>query len=159
MSQDGVSDSAGNEAGLSQYLAGQPDVSVAFLFGSHARGRAGPLSDVDIAVWLDDRLSAAERGRRRAEILAECMARLGTNDVDVVVLNDAPPVLAYEVARDGVVLWSRSPELPAGFRARAFKRYLDTEHMRRVLAGYLEQRVRENRIGQPAQYRRVDGSE
>ena len=39
---------------LAELFERQPDVVAAYLFGSQARGDAGPLSDVDSAVWLDD---------------------------------------------------------------------------------------------------------
>lgn len=140
---------------LRECVGWQPHVLFALLFGSHARGNAGPLGDIDIAVWLDEGLSVPERGRRRMEIIADCMARLGTNEVDVVVLNDAPPVLAFEVAREGLVLFTRAPELPGEFRARAFRRYLDTEHMRRTMARYLEERIAAGRVGEPVPYVKV----
>ena len=37
---------------LVAYLAAQPDVLAAYLFGSYARGDARPDSDVDLAVLL-----------------------------------------------------------------------------------------------------------
>ncbi|MGH3575187.1 MAG: nucleotidyltransferase domain-containing protein, partial [Pseudonocardiaceae bacterium] len=37
---------------LRRLLIGAPGVLVAYLYGSHARGRAGPLSDVDAALLL-----------------------------------------------------------------------------------------------------------
>jgi predicted nucleotidyltransferase len=39
----------------------RPGVVAAYLFCSQARGAAGPLSDVDIAVWADAGLDARER--------------------------------------------------------------------------------------------------
>lgn len=38
---------------LEEYCASVPDVILAYLFGSHARGQAGPLSDIDVAVLVD----------------------------------------------------------------------------------------------------------
>ena len=39
---------------LEAYFAALDDVVLAYLFGSYARGQAGPLSDVDVAVLLND---------------------------------------------------------------------------------------------------------
>jgi len=39
---------------LTEYLAAQPDVIAAYLFGSRASGRARAGSDVDVAVLLDE---------------------------------------------------------------------------------------------------------
>ena len=40
-------------------------VAAAYLFGSQARGRPGPLSDVDLAVWASPDLDARQRFARR----------------------------------------------------------------------------------------------
>lgn len=38
------------------FLLGEKRVKFAYLFGSVASGKAGPLSDLDLAVYLDGRL-------------------------------------------------------------------------------------------------------
>jgi predicted nucleotidyltransferase len=53
-----------DERAFREYLRRQDDVVVAYLFGSVARGRALPMSDVDVAVLLaapDDREAMLER--------------------------------------------------------------------------------------------------
>lgn len=82
-------------------------VVAASLFGSQAAGRTGPLSDVDLAVWLDPALSGEARSALRRELLAAAIHVLGTDEVDLVVLNDAPPLLQHRVLRDGVRLVER----------------------------------------------------
>jgi hypothetical protein len=42
---------------IKNFLANTRVVKFAYLFGSHARGNAGPLSDVDLAVYLDNRMN------------------------------------------------------------------------------------------------------
>ena len=37
---------------VAQYFASRPEVEFAYLYGSYGVGREGPLSDVDIAVYL-----------------------------------------------------------------------------------------------------------
>ena len=63
-------------ARLSRALASRDEVLEAYLFGSHARGQAGPDSDIDVAVYIDR--SAAEEGRwgYRAELTTDLMAAL-----------------------------------------------------------------------------------
>lgn len=36
------------------YLEGRPEVRFAYLFESWARGRVKPLSDIDVAIYLDE---------------------------------------------------------------------------------------------------------
>lgn len=104
-------------------LAQQP-VAVAYLFGSHARGQAGPLSDVDVALLAPtvephDRLDLRLRISGR---LAD-VARLPT--LDVIVLDESPLVLAGEVVRDGVVIHSVDEGLRSEYESRIFREFVD----------------------------------
>ena len=110
---------------LARALAPRDEVLEAYLFGSHARGRAGPDSDVDVAVYIDE--SAAEEGHwgYRAEFTTDLMAALGTDDVDVVVLNEAPILLYHRVLRDGVRLLSRDLRATTSRAGQALSRYFD----------------------------------
>ena len=62
------------------------------LIGSQARGDPGPLSDVDIAVWHDPGLEPSARLQLQLRLAAEGGSALGTDEVDVVMLNRAPAV-------------------------------------------------------------------
>ncbi len=48
---------------IQDYFAEQPDVELAYLFGSYTRNDAGPLSDVDVAVLLPRHLDRKNRFR------------------------------------------------------------------------------------------------
>jgi len=124
----------------------RPEVLEAYLFGSLARGEAGPTSDVDIAVYVDEALDGVARGRVAAEIAAELMSRLGTNEVDVVTLNGAPPLLYHRVLRDGERLLERDILATTRREGQALSRYCDwlpqlakieAAHRRRIAAGEL----------------------
>ena len=128
---------------LRDRLADEPDVTVAYLFGSHARGTAGRLSDVDVAVLL--------RGRhgpeRRLELADAIGAAAGGVRADVTVLNDAPPALAYRVLRDGELLLSRDDRARIRHWVRTVDRYLDMAPLRRELARGVSHRLEEGRFG------------
>lgn len=55
---------------LVDYLATQPDVLAAYLFGSYATGKARPQSDVDVAVLLSE-ADDLERFERRLRLIGE----------------------------------------------------------------------------------------
>ena len=110
---------------LKSYFASLDDVQLAYLFGSHARGQAGPLADVDIAVLLDDTLSADRYFGMRLEIIGGLMDILRINDVDVIVLNQAPLALSYRVLRDGILLYYRDRQVMIEYTARTVSAYLD----------------------------------
>ena len=101
------------------------EILEAYLFGSHARGQAQLHSDIDIAVYVDEAKADDSGFGYRAHLTTELMAGLGSNDVDVVVLNRAPPLLYHRVLRDGVRLLSRDLRATTTREGRAVSRYCD----------------------------------
>jgi predicted nucleotidyltransferase len=92
------------EERLRAHLAGRAAGTVsAYLFGSVAGGRAHRDSDVDVGVLLDRALfpSAEERMEVRISLGSELVDVLDTNDVDLVILNDAPPELGRAIVTRG----------------------------------------------------------
>ncbi len=127
----------------------EPGVVSALLFGSQATGKAGPLSDVDLAVWLDPAMEADERHRRRIALIGVASKALSTDEVQVVVLNDATPLLRHRVLRDGVRLVDRDPRTRIRLETAAVLEYLDTAPLRATLAAGLRHRIKEGRFGRP----------
>lgn len=112
---------------LKGFFSGRNDVAVAYLFGSVGRSDAGPLSDVDIAVLLDAALDAEKRFLARLDLTSRIGRLLGTNKVDVVILNEAPPSLSYNIIKDGIVLKS-DETARALFESRVLSVYLDRKY-------------------------------
>ena len=109
---------------LGRYVASRNDVLVAWLFGSHARGDAGPLSDVDVAVLLDEAV-CRDLFHAQLTIIGELTGVLGTDEIDVVVLNETPLVLTYRVLRDGVLVYCRDRQAMIDFTWRTATAHLD----------------------------------
>lgn len=127
----------------------EPGVVSALLFGSQATGKAGPLSDIDVAVWLDPALDARQRQRRQLALTGAVSRALATDEVQVVVLNDATPLLRHRALRDGVRLVDRAPATRIRLEATALLEYLDTAPLRAALAVGLRHRIDEGRFGRP----------
>jgi predicted nucleotidyltransferase len=112
---------------LQDALGARPEVREAYLFGSQARGNTRPDSDVDVAVYVDP--ATLEHpvgwGGYDTELGAELIGILRRNDVDVVVLNKAPPLLYYYVLRDGIRLFARDAQETTSREGRALSRYYD----------------------------------
>lgn len=80
-------------------MIGYPALDFAFLFGSWARDQARPESDIDVAIMpLGDWSLAAELD------LQGQLSRASGAAVDVVRLDRASLLLAWEVVRDGLRL-------------------------------------------------------
>ncbi|MFQ5680602.1 MAG: HepT-like ribonuclease domain-containing protein [Candidatus Omnitrophota bacterium] len=87
---------------LKDYFNNQPDVLMAFVFGSRARGKVGPMSDWDIGVYFRPLRSGVEWeewGREyplEDKVWEDCIGILRADDVDLVVLNRCPAGIAAD---------------------------------------------------------------
>lgn len=88
-------------------------VSVAVLYGSHARGEATEHSDIDLAVVFNETLSSVEKTRARLALIERLSMSLGTDAVDVTPLTQAPTSLQREIYQDGILLYGSERSLPA----------------------------------------------
>jgi len=89
----------GDFADLRRLLSGYDDLRLAILFGSLATGRAGPESDLDLAVRFDRPLTA-ERKQALIERLAEATGR----PVDLVDLHTVGEPFLGQILQKGVRL-------------------------------------------------------
>jgi predicted nucleotidyltransferase len=119
------------ESRLADYFAisAPAGLIAAYLFGSHAEGRAHRESDVDVAVALDLSTWSDESGRfdERVRLSAELVSVTGSNEVDVVVLNDAPPLLARRIVLDGRCIHCADSAAERRFRRDVVFRAADLE--------------------------------
>jgi predicted nucleotidyltransferase len=120
-------------------------VVLAYLFGSQAEGKAGPRSDVDIAVLLGPHVAREQWFQVQLDLMGALMSLFHRDDVDVAILNQATPVLAHEVVRSGQILYEARPGIRADFELATLRRYVDTEPLRRLQDRRLLERVEEYR--------------
>jgi len=120
-------------AGLGQVIADAvPGVDFAYLFGSTATGRRTSESDVDLATHLADAIDAHSA---RLDVARVAATHLGTDAIDVIVLNTAPIALAGRVLTSRRVLVDRDPFARHRYEsltARMFQDFRLREH--RLLA-------------------------
>lgn len=118
-------------------LASWPALRAAWLFGSVATDSAGPLSDVDVAVLGGKSLSFDERSRLAVEL-----GRAAGRQCDVVVVEDASPVLAMAVVDTGRRFLSRDDAAADAWEDRALRRYLGTAELRKTVYQYVRDDLR-----------------
>lgn len=117
-------------------------ISLAILFGSRATGQVHAGSDWDLAVWVEDeRLleSGLAAARRKRKLIRNCCNYLQTGNLDLVILNRAAPLIKYEVARKGKLLYEKEPGLFASFCSRALREHNDARLFYRATREYIHQ--------------------
>lgn len=99
-----------------------PAVRFAYLFGRAASGRLTPLSDIDVAVFLDDKVDPLEA---RLAAIGAVTAHLRSDEIDVVVLNSAPTSLVGRVLLTRKVILDRDPFMRHRFESLALRQFFD----------------------------------
>jgi predicted nucleotidyltransferase len=126
---------------VAQRLALDERVRLIFLYGSAADPTRSEVHDLDLALSCAPRLPMSERLRLQADAGA-----VAAMPVDLIDLDEAGVVLAWEVAETGRCLFARDPEDEIGFITRARARYWDfkpfLEEQWRLAGERLEERRR-----------------
>lgn len=101
----------------------QQPIAFAYLVGSYARNRATPLSDVDVAVYPDDRVPSS------IDIISDITTRLQgvlkPLDVDVIDLRHAGIPVLRSIMRDVSPIVVKDTSKERLFRRSVFQRSLD----------------------------------
>jgi len=115
------------EEKVRELLNKQKHVKLAYLFGSVAEGKEGKLSDVDIAVFLDESLSKKERFDLQLKLISGLTGILKTDRIDLIIMNDAPLLLKYNIIKHGKIL-KDNIETRVKVESRILSDYLDMKY-------------------------------
>ena len=108
---------------------GERGVVSIYVFGSVVAGRVHRESDVDLGVLLNRQVHPTTRARFdvRLRLFAALATALGTDRLDLVMLNDAPPQFARRIVTDGVRVYCADPAGDHDFRRDVQLRAADVE--------------------------------
>ena len=139
-------DSAFIERTVARCASKRREIVAAYLFGSTASGRTRRDSDVDIAVLLARPPRSNRSLTYRLKLMADLGSALRRSDVEVVILNDASPLLAHRILSKGKLVFDRSPSARIRFQVRTASLYADLIPMFETHIRYLKRHAREDRI-------------
>ena len=128
-----------------EQISKQKIITAFLLFGSYAVGRPTPLSDIDFAVLLDEPIEYDRLFEEKMHLLGTLTEIFQTDNLDLVVLNEAPVGLAYSAMRDGKLLYIRNSETNkfVSFKAKAIDRYFDYRPVQNYFSAALGRRIKE----------------
>ena len=141
-----ASSAASVERVVGRCVSRRREIQAAYVFGSTITGRTRPDSDVDVAVLLDRRVRPTGMLSYRLGLMADLGSALRRVDVDVVILNEASPLLAHRVLSQGHCVFERSASARVQFHVRTAARYSDLLPMFRTHLQYLKKSVRRSRV-------------
>ncbi|MCX8193604.1 MAG: nucleotidyltransferase domain-containing protein [Nitrososphaeria archaeon] len=117
---------------LLKILESEEVIVVAYIFGSLARGYVKPESDYDIGILLS---KIPENLLDYYLHLINRLSHILGDRVDLLILNNAPPTLIYQVIKYGKAIYVRDERARITFEAKATSEYLDFS---RALKRYYE---------------------
>jgi len=103
-------------------LKNRQKVVFAYLFGSLARDKVLPLSDIDIAIYLKE---GVDLDKEKMSILQNLIDLLGMEEIDLVLLNTAPLTLKARIVEDKKILVDKEPFLRHSFESLVLREYFD----------------------------------
>ena len=104
----------------------QSPVNAAYLAGSLSnRTSFGHLTDVDIAILLMEQIKSDQFLDYQLYFFSELAKRLESDNIDVMILNQASLLLKLQVIKYGQILFSRDEKQRISFETKAVMDYLD----------------------------------
>jgi hypothetical protein len=107
-------------------------VVAAMLIEAPAREESGPLSGVDLVVWHDPELDPAVASQLQLRLASDASHAIGANEVNLVMLNRASPLMRHSAIRDGKRIIERDRDERVRLETRAILDYLDTAPLREL---------------------------
>jgi predicted nucleotidyltransferase len=132
------------ETRINAILGATPGIAAVLRFGSAVRGQLRPESDIDVAaLFAHATVPSLEERRRVQQRLEEAVQR----DVDLVVLNDVPTILARQALKYGILIACPNPRLYHKFVIRCVAWVRDAGNAARDFWGARAKRVAFRRVG------------
>jgi predicted nucleotidyltransferase len=123
-------------------------VVFAYIFGSAAKEGLTKLSDIDFAVFLDEAISKSKYYNIRLLILDQLGRVVKNKPLDIAILNNSSPLLAQLVILKGKIIFCEDEDLRISFQLKSLKEFDDAFYLRKVYYRYLEERVKEDKLGE-----------
>ena len=108
-----------------------PTIVAVYAFGSLTEGNLKPLSDLDFGVLISNALSKKQRFKKQLDLIGTFIEKLGTEEIDLVVLNDDPLRFAFHILKSGKLLYCRDRHQLVDFMEKTTKMYLDFKSIRK----------------------------
>ncbi len=124
-----------------EILFQRKEIAIAYLFGSYARNEAKTSSDIDIAVLLD--CNDEQLYSSFMDLMLGIYEALGTERFDLIILNDAPLSMKFEIISQGKIIYFRNDKVLNAFEMKVIRSFQDTAYLRTVQNYYLKKRAME----------------
>ena len=98
------------------------NIIFAYIFGGLAKGEVRPLSDIDIAVYVKHKENLPEY---KIHLFKEITDALGTDEVDLVILNTASVCISGRILQNKQVLVDKFPFQRHSYESLTLREFFD----------------------------------
>ena len=112
------------KTGLEAILPGYP-ITLAYLYGSAAAGRATPLSDVDVALVASEEIDPYQQLKTELRIETRLAEQANIRNAEIRIINEAPLAIRGQVACRGILLYCNDEDARVRFETSTRDEYFD----------------------------------
>ena len=111
---------------LRKFFKDNSEIILAFVYGSYASKRTSPSSDVDIGI-----LFKTAPPMDTINDITEVLSSILTREVDLVILNQASPILKMQILKNGILLYASRRKHFHEFYTDTVNQYDDLKRIRK----------------------------
>lgn len=115
---------------LIEQIEKDTDVVALYTFGSLATGDLKPLSDLDFGILVSGKFDKQKRFDKHLELIEIFNEVLKTDEVDLVMMNDAPMRFSHNIFKSGELIHCGNSRELADYIEKTVKLYLDFRFFR-----------------------------
>jgi hypothetical protein len=131
---------------LKEYLKAEKEVLALYIFGSQAEDLQNSRSDVDLAILLAAGIDKSRYTEYRLRFISE-LRRFFSPRLDLIILNQVPPLLQFQILKNGKLLFDRDPDARAHLEMNILGRYYDAKRFYEFHFKHLINRIKEEGLG------------
>ena len=125
-----------NSKRLDEIFNRYPYIAAAYLFGSYAQDKEGPMSDIDIALLLKKPHPEGRKLIHEIDYLAYLLSKTFGREVDLTILNHQGLVFQHNVLKTGRLIYDAAPDVRIRFETGVITHYCDFEPTLRFMDKY-----------------------
>ena len=127
---------------IQKFFKKKKGINLVYLYGSKAKNKQKLGSDIDLGVLLNSSVSEEEYSQIRLNLTTQLMNLLNFDKIDLVILNQSPPLLCYQAVLKGKILYIQNKEKRTDFELKVLREYEDTKFLRKIQSHYLKEKTR-----------------
>jgi len=109
----------------------------------------GPLSDIDIAVLFSEKIKSNDYFDKRLKLASEIEGILGVCKIEIISLNEAPPLLKHRAIFYGIPIFISDQKLKRIFEFQVLQEFEDFKYHLETSFKIMRRQIKKGTFGKP----------